>query len=176
MASVRNDQSPVFPWATFGDLRTTFPAGVVAGIGIHGMDRGYFKYVDSTKYFQGAQPQELVKKALQAPHFSPLLRFRVVCINPVLEEVVFRGLMRQSQLSAEESVAEKAQRITINSGFFTAIHYNFSHSIRANARLAPPLFAAGVIFNGMMDATESIFAPILGHSLSNLFVFKYIKR
>ncbi len=106
----------------------------------------------------------------------------MVALYPILEEFVFRGLMRQTQIdfdleqNGKETWGSKAKRMSINSVIFTMIHYDSRNSLRANIRMCPPLFASGIVFNGLIEATGSIASPIVAHSLSNFLSFRSIKR
>ncbi|WP_316357940.1 CPBP family intramembrane glutamic endopeptidase [Candidatus Neptunichlamydia sp. REUL1] len=182
MNSIQSDQKQLFPWANLNNLDLTLPGGIAAGITIYKTEQSYLKFTGSSKFFQNTDPQEIEKKLCNFKNKDFLLKFKLIILFPIFEEIVFRGLFRQNQIDAnivdceKEALPLKVQRIFVNSGIFAAIHCDFRHSLISKIRIIPPIFFSGVIFNGLMEITENIAAPILGHSISNLLSYKKITR
>ncbi|MCB1081151.1 MAG: CPBP family intramembrane metalloprotease [Chlamydiia bacterium] len=177
MATVNGDSKNAFHW---NSVLYPVGTGLASGYALHKMDRAYFDMTDRYGVFSGALPQKLVQTAMEMP--TPALKARVLVASPVLEEGVFRGLLRNNQITANESqhgketLVDKTERVAVNSALFSSIHFDPTTSLKSNVRVAVPLFAAGVVFNGLMEATGSLLAPIAGHSFVNYLSMNHLRK
>ncbi|WP_373385093.1 CPBP family intramembrane glutamic endopeptidase [Vagococcus fluvialis] len=88
-------------------------------------------------------------------HSSFLLILGVIILAPILEEIVFRGLMRQL-------IANKYCYIVISSLLFSMIHSP------ENSYLFIGIFISGVLFSLSYIKTNNLVIPICIHLINNL--------
>ncbi|WP_316357245.1 CPBP family intramembrane glutamic endopeptidase [Candidatus Neptunichlamydia sp. REUL1] len=169
------NQNKLFPWANVDGLFYNTIVGGITGIGIYKIDEYYLKNMNSIPFFKDCEPQKTYQNILESKKNSSMLKFKVVCFHPILEEAVFRGLFRQKQIESNEKVENilsKINRYVLNSAVFGISHYDFHRSFRSNIKISPPIFLSGMVFNALMDTTECIAAPTAAHSVANLLSYK----
>lgn len=84
-----------------------------------------------------------------------LMFFMMALFGPVCEELCFRGIIYRGYLKSGNAVGA----VILSSLVFGLIHMNFNQ--------APYAFALGVAMALVMEATGSLFAPILVHVIFN---------
>ena len=105
------------------------------------------------------------------PLLTPLVFLLPVLVYPVLEEIVFRGLIQElvHEYLSKASLGPVSVANLLTSFLFTGVHF-FYH---------PPLWAALVFFPSLVfgffkDRTQGLMAPIILHVFYNagfLWVF-----
>ncbi len=80
--------------------------------------------------------------------------FVALLVGPVLEEVIYRGIL----YSPYRKKYGPAKAVIITSLFFTMAHYAF------------PSFLFSLLLTTLYEKTESIIPPIIAHSIHNLLV------
>ncbi|QIL48088.1 CPBP family intramembrane glutamic endopeptidase [Vagococcus hydrophili] len=88
-------------------------------------------------------------------HSGFLLILGVIILAPILEEIVFRGLMRQL-------IANKYNYIVISSLLFSLIHSP------ENSYLFLGVFISGILFSLSYIKTNNLVIPICIHLINNL--------
>jgi len=109
---------------------------------------------------QQHQQLELISKHPQLP-LRTLIVVVAVVIAPLLEEMLFRGLVQTIIRSFFEVRNGAWLAIAISSGLFTVIHSNAGHW--------PALFILGVCLGYAYEKSGSLFRPIFIHSFFNTF-------
>jgi uncharacterized protein len=95
------------------------------------------------------------------------LTFVLLVINPILEEVYWRGFMHQKLKTEMKTI----HAIWITSFFYTLYHFlsvipMFQWPLNVIAVL--PVFAAGILWGYLREKTGSIYGTIISHMLSDL--------
>ena len=91
--------------------------------------------------------------ALEYPF--PVMLFMMAVFGPVCEEVAFRGILYRGYLKSGSAL----KAVLLSSLLFGLIHMNFNQ--------APYAFALGVAMALLMEATGSLWAPVLMHMVFN---------
>ena len=91
--------------------------------------------------------------------------FSFVVFAPVCEELFFRGLLYRMLKNSLEAVVAKRVALHI-SAICCAVIFALSHG---NAFAFVPLFIVALILTSLYERTGSIVAPVLCHSMFNLF-------
>jgi len=156
----------------FVNLLTIWPLMMAAII----LTISFGKHIWGQEYeIQPHQELELITQYPQLP-LRILIAVVAVVIAPVLEELLFRGLVQtmiRSYLDArclildtrqESRIENRESRkawlaILISSGLFTVVHANAGHW--------PALFVLGVCLGYAYEKSGSLFRPIFIHSLFN---------
>jgi len=92
-------------------------------------------------------------------NYSFLLLINSVIVAPIVEEILFRGIIH-SRIKSDFSPGTS---LIFSSLIFAISHYNPSRIIRT--------FLYGLLFGSVYDRSGSLIFSIIAHSLINLFVF-----
>ena len=101
---------------------------------------------------------ELVSKVFESDFGWWGAFFKVVVIAPVIEELIFRGLILHGL---------RKNYIAVTAVLISALLFSLFH---LNPWQMPATFVLGVLLGWLMIRTNSILLAILGHSLNNLIV------
>jgi membrane protease YdiL (CAAX protease family)/Pyruvate/2-oxoacid:ferredoxin oxidoreductase delta subunit len=141
----RFDYLPETGWvllSMFGVWGATLVYGLALDLAGHPVPKG--ARPDITQYF-GSDPLGLV-----------LTMFIAVIAGPIVEEMVFRGVL----LRALRTRMGAGWAIATSAAIFAAMH--------ANAWLFAPLLLVGVVLGRLLVTRDSLWPPIIFHSLYNL--------
>ncbi|MCF7852886.1 MAG: CPBP family intramembrane metalloprotease [Simkaniaceae bacterium] len=116
--------------------------------------------------FQETGPQQnaimLLQKARHYPIAMTFISFSIVCLAPLLEELLFRGLL-QRWLSTKVS---RIYAILIASLCFSSLHFSLLQGI-ANFSLIPTLFVLSIYLGYIYERQRSLIAPFILHATFN---------
>jgi membrane protease YdiL (CAAX protease family) len=142
-------------FAAFVNLLTIWPLMMAAII----LTISFGKLIYSQEYqIQQHQELELIMEHSQLP-LRILIAIVAVVIAPVLEEMLFRGLV-QTMIRSFLAIRNGAWlAILISSGLFAIVHANPGHW--------PALFVLGVCLGYSYEKSGSLFRPMFIHSLFN---------
>ncbi|MGC5323881.1 CPBP family intramembrane glutamic endopeptidase [Brevibacillus sp. SYSU BS000544] len=112
-----------------------------------------------------------LRSLLEKWHFSGnqsgLLLVVLVLLNPILEEIYWRGYLQSRNGQAPGSI----RSLLLTSLWFTAYHlvviipiFNWPFCVVA----ALSIYTAGVLWGWIRDRSHSLFAPVLSHMLADL--------
>lgn len=160
---------------TLEPLKTIQEMGIGAVIGL-GLFKSNISYRSKL-----AQPQQLpstVKPLKNPATFSPASFLASTLVFPVIEEIVFRGLMKdvtEAQRSQPIKTTEKIADMTTNSALFALSHLRFSeitrNGFRSSMRAFPFYFAAGCLFWQATEMTGNLWCSTFGHITNNALCF-----
>lgn len=100
-------------------------------------------------------PEGLLEFATAVDLGAPAALIVLLVVAPVLEELLFRGLLLRALALAMPGAAA----IGLSAALFAAVHGNLFQLL--------PAFTAGVLFGWVYLATRSLFLPILAHMFWN---------
>jgi membrane protease YdiL (CAAX protease family) len=94
---------------------------------------------------------------------------------PVFEEVVFRGFVRDlmkesSSCLSGDSTRAKVARTVASAVVFTVAHLTLKLTLKQNMRMGVPIFVSGLIFAGLAENTDNLWASSIAHSGNNLAI------
>ena len=110
----------------------------------------------------------LILEKLQRPRFEPFMLISTVIIGPIFEEILYRGLLYNKL----KQISNTFIAILISSILFAFLHisvYGFNIKIFC-------FVLDGILLTYCYEKTDSIYVPILVHSVNNFFIFlfKYV--
>lgn len=114
----------------------------------------------------GQTPPDIVHESLKKLHEQGIAKMLVpliisaVILAPLLEELLYRGMLQTSLLHLLGN--RRWPAIAIASGIFAITHW---WAVHWQGLL--PLFAVGLVFGYVYERTGSLLAPILTHALFN---------
>ncbi|HEX6941143.1 MAG TPA: CPBP family intramembrane glutamic endopeptidase [Longimicrobiales bacterium] len=100
-------------------------------------------------------PEALLRAFTAADAGSAPALVAILIIAPLLEEVIFRGIVLRSL----DALLPPALAVLLSAALFAAAYWDADQLL--------PAFAAGVVFGWVYLATGSLFLPILGHIFWN---------
>ncbi len=140
-------------WSQIGIIKTLAMAIVLVGAGL------VFNYAMETIVFPDVKMQEMLRKLFEAiPDTIPnaiLLFVAVAVLAPILEELLFRGLLQKSLMNLMPIWAA----ILISSGIFAAVHMDLYAT--------PGIWVLGAIFGYLYYKTGSLRTNIVLHMVNN---------
>lgn len=140
-------------WSRFDIGRTLLLSAAVVAIGL------LFNYVYATYIFPDVEMQEQLKKLIAAipktAFNNVLLFFAIAILAPVLEELLFRGLLQNSLMQKMPAYAA----ILLSGVIFAAVHMDPIAFL--------PLMVLGAAFGYLYHATGSLRVCIAIHVINN---------
>lgn len=118
-----------------------------------------FPIIFAKNIFEGRIQTLAINHSALSNDYSFLLLINSVIVAPIVEEILFRGLIH---CRLKRYFSHKTSLI-LSSLIFAISHYNPSRIVRT--------FLFGLLFGSVYDRSGSLIFSIIAHSLINLFVF-----
>ncbi|MCH9626480.1 MAG: hypothetical protein S4CHLAM2_01020 [Chlamydiales bacterium] len=94
---------------------------------------------------------------------------------PVVEEVVFRGVVRDLQAQSQrnpQSPSSIAARTAANAALFSAMHVELRQGVRFNAQIFRANMVSGLVFCSLAEVSNNLWGCTVAHSWANYLALR----